>query len=134
MKRLFYDQQQDEKVDINMSPLIDCIFLLLIFFLVTSVFVKETGVKIDRPKAVSSENLERNSILVAITPDGQIHFDHQAVALSALRPIIRRELQQRMQPVIVLADTRVLSGRLVEVIDECKAGGAEQVSIATTAE
>lgn len=123
------NESQEARVDI--SPLIDVVFLLLIFFMVTAVFVKETGVDIDKPAAVSAHDLERNSILLAITANDEVFFDQRPVPLDQLRGLIDRLLRERHRPVVLLADERSRSGILVRVIDECKLGGAEQISVAT---
>ena len=66
--------ETDEISDINVSPLIDMVFILLIFFIVTTVFVEETGTEVDKPQAASAVNLEKNSILIAITAKGQVVY------------------------------------------------------------
>lgn len=125
---------QDEPMaaEINISPLIDIVFLLLIFFMVTSVFVEETGIEVQKPSAISAQDLEKNSILLAITPDGEVYFDSQVIAVNSLRGLIARLLRDRPRPVIIIADEESRSGMLVRVIDECKLAGAEQVSLAAT--
>ncbi len=123
--------QEDKKIDINMSPLIDCIFLLLIFFIVTTVFVKETGVSVDRPQAVSALEMDRNSLQIALTADGIVYYDGQSISMDRVRGLVARQLRSKKTPVIVIADKDARSGRLIELIDECKLAGAEQVSVAT---
>ena len=121
-------------VDINLSPLIDCVFLLLIFFVVTTVFVEEPGVGVDRPQAASARDLDRHSILIALTPDGRIVYGGREVPLNSVRGLVAGLLKARPVPVIVVADQAARTGRLVDVIDECKLAGAERVSIAASRE
>lgn len=121
-------------VDINMSPLIDMVFLLLIFFMVTSVFVEETGVEIQKPRATSAQDLENKSILVAITQEGKVIYGGQAIGVNGVRGLVTRLLKSREMPVILLADENASAGVLVDIIDECKLAGAKQVSIATDRE
>ena len=64
----------EEGMDINISPLIDMVFILLIFFIVTTVFVEETGVDVEKPEAASAVQLEKNSILIAVTSKGQVVY------------------------------------------------------------
>ena len=116
--------ETDEISDINVSPLIDMVFILLIFFIVTTVFVEETGTEVDKPQAASAVNLEKNSILIAITAKGQVVY-------GAIRPLVRRLTQQEPMPVILQVDRNANAGLLVRVIDESKLGGAKNVSIAT---
>jgi biopolymer transport protein ExbD len=124
-------QTQTQSAEVNLSPLIDVVFLLLIFFVVTTVFVEETGVDVEKPKAMSARELDRRSIMLALTDEGRIVFDGREVTLNSVRGIVARQLRaQAGRPVIILADRGSRSGRLVEVIDECKLAGAEQVSVA----
>lgn len=117
-------------VEINTSPLIDIVFLLLIFFMVTSVFIEETGVDIQKPSAMSARELSQNSILLAVTAEGEVYFDNRPVAINSLRGLVARLLREKPRPVILLADEASRGGILVRVIDECKLAGAEQVSLA----
>lgn len=130
MKRVTLAADSESGIDVNMSPLIDCVFLLLIFFIVTTVFVEETGVDVDRPQAVSAVRLDRQSIMIALTPDGEIVYGGRTIALDSVRGVVARQLRERDMPVIILADRDSRTGRLVELMDECKLGGATHVSVA----
>lgn len=126
--------RDDRGVDINLSPLIDCIFLLLIFFVVTTVFVEETGVDVDKPKAVSARQLEKNSLMIALGAEGEIVYGGRRMDLNSVRAVVARQMRSEEVPVIILADKSSRSGRLVELIDECKLAGAKRVSIAARAD
>ncbi len=130
MKRVILAADSESGIDVNMSPLIDCVFLLLIFFIVTTVFVEETGVDVDRPQAVSAVRLDRQSIMIALTPDGGIVYGGRTISLDSVRGLVARQLRERDMPVIILADRDSRTGRLVELMDECKLGGAKHVSVA----
>ncbi|MBN1615882.1 MAG: biopolymer transporter ExbD [Spirochaetales bacterium] len=130
----YYDQLTDQSPEINIAPLVDMVFLLLIFFIVTTVFVEETGVDIQKPVAASAQSLEKMSILLALTPDGRIVYGGREVRLNELRGLVARMLREQEMPVIILADENSRSGVLVDVIDECKLAGAKQVSIAAERE
>ena len=119
---------------IDMSPLIDCVFILLIFFIVTTTFVDETGVEVDKPQAASSVNLEKNSILIAITAKGEVVYGGQEIGIGGVQAIVKRMLEKEEIPVIIQADQSVPSGLLVRVIDEAKLGGAQKVSLAARKE
>jgi biopolymer transport protein ExbD len=119
------------EVGIDISPLIDCIFILLLFFIVTTTFVEETGVEVDKPQAASAVQLEKNSILLALTDKGQVVYGGREIGVAGVRPTVARMLQKEKIPVIVQADQAVPAGLLVRVIDEAKLGGAEKVSLAT---
>ena len=129
----FHQSSADDGGDagIDMSPMIDCVFILLIFFIVTTTFVEETGVEVDKPQAASSLRLEKNSILIALTAEGTVVYGGRDIGMSGIQPLVRRMLQQEKVPVIVQPDAQAPSGLLVRVIDECKLGGAEKVSVAS---
>ncbi len=132
MKRLgSIDLSTHEGVDINLSPLIDMVFLLLIFFMVTTVFVEQTGIEVQTPRAASGEALARDALLIGIEPDGQLMAHGQPLRLNSVRALVARELRHRQVPVVVQADASVPTGRLIEVVDECRLAGARQVSVAT---
>lgn len=124
--------EEGNEATIDMSPLIDCVFILLIFFIVTTVFVEETGVEVDKPQAASSVQLEKTSILIALTNEGQIVYGGQEIGISGVQPLVRRILQREEVPVIIQADTEAQTGLLVRIIDEAKLGGAVKVSLATS--
>ncbi len=125
---------EGESAGIDMSPLIDCVFILLIFFIVTTTFVEESGVEVDKPQAASSVNLEKTSVLIAITAKGEVVYGGQEIGVGGVQSIVKRMLEKEEVPVIVQADKAVPSGLLVRVIDEAKLGGAVKVSIATQKE
>lgn len=123
------DDGNDAAIDI--SPLIDCIFILLLFFIVTTTFVEETGVEVDKPQAASSVQLEKNSILIAITDKGQVVYGGREIGVGGVQSIVKRLMEKETLPVIIQADAQVPSGLLVRVIDEAKLAGAIKVSLAT---
>ena len=128
-RRLFAEKKGTE--EINISPLIDMVFILLIFFIVTTVFVEETGVEVSKPQAASAADLEKNSILIAITENGNVVYGGKEVGVSGVRPIIRRLYQKEKMPVIIQADRKSITDTVVRVIDEAKLAGAVSVSLAT---
>jgi biopolymer transport protein ExbD len=130
----FRDSSSDDGADggIDMSPMIDCVFILLIFFIVTTTFVEETGVEVDKPQAASSVRLEKTSILIALTANGAVVYGGREIGMSGVQPLVRRMLQKEEVPVIVQADAAAPSGLLVRVIDEAKLAGAVKVSVATS--
>lgn len=129
-KRRSSSRTDPATAELNISPLIDIVFLLLIFFMITSVFVEETGIEVEKPSAISAQDLEKNSIFLALSADGDVYFDGQPVPMNRLRGLVARLLRERTRPVIIIADEGSRSGMLVRVIDECKLAGAEQVSLA----
>jgi biopolymer transport protein ExbD len=120
------------EVGIDISPLIDCVFILLIFFIVTTTFVEETGVEVDKPQAASAVRLEKTSILIALTSKGEVVYGGREIGISGVQPLVRRMLQKEDLPVIIQADKTSQSGLLVRVIDEAKLAGASKVSVASS--
>lgn len=122
--------EENTEAGIDMSPLMDCVFILLIFFIVTTTFVEEAGVEVDKPQAASSVRLEKNSILLALTGKGEVVYGGREIGISGVQPLVKRMLQKEDIPVIIQADAAAPSGLLVRVIDEAKLGGAGKVSLA----
>jgi biopolymer transport protein ExbD len=116
---------------VDMSPLMDCVFILLIFFIVTTTFVEETGVEVDKPQAASSVQLEKTSILLALTEKGEVVYGGREIGIGGVQPLVKRMLQKEDVPVIIQADSASQSGLLVRVIDEAKLAGATKVSLAS---
>lgn len=133
MGRFRESSSEDVGGAIDLSPMIDCVFILLIFFIVTTTFVEETGVEVDKPQAASASRLEKTSILIAVTAGGEVVYGGKEIGVSGVQPLVRRMLQKEEIPVIIQADTTAQTGILVRVLDEAKLGGAEKVSVATAA-
>ncbi|MEW6743447.1 MAG: biopolymer transporter ExbD [Planctomycetota bacterium] len=130
-----FRRRERRSVDINMAPLIDLIFLLLIFFMVSTSFFRQTGVDVERPRALTSEDVDTDTVYVAVTAAGSVHMEEQRVPLVALRDRVERALaRSRRKTVVVLADVASRTGLVVDVMDECRLAGAERVFIATRAE
>ncbi|MGA1044250.1 MAG: ExbD/TolR family protein [Phycisphaerales bacterium] len=123
--------EESNEPGVDMSPLIDCVFILLIFCLVTTVFVEETGVEVDKPQAASASQLEKSSILIALTAKGEVVYGGRDIGISGVQPLVKRMIQREDLPVIVQADQASQSGLLVRIIDEAKLAGATKVSVAT---
>lgn len=122
--------EDSNDVGVDISPLIDCVFILLIFFIVTTTFVEETGVEVDKPQAASSVQLEKTSILLALTEKGEVVYGGREIGFGGVRQLVKRMLQKEDVPVIIQADAGAPSGLLVRVIDEAKLAGATKVSLA----
>lgn len=131
----FSYRKQRKTPELNMAPLVDMVFLLLIFFLVTTTFTRETGVDVRKPKAKTAQFLPRESILIAVTKDETIHINNRKVDLEMLNSIIKDTLRDKPDSsVIIIADRDSSTGRIIEVMDECKLAGAERISLAAMKE
>jgi len=118
---------------IDLAPMLDFVMNLLIFFIITAVFVKEIGITVSRPNAANAEKKEAGSIVVAIRPDGEIIIDSRVVDIRSVRANIERLHAQRPEDsVVVAADKGAHTGILVNVIDQVRQGGVQNVSIAAS--
>ncbi len=123
--------RHDDESEVNLTPMLDVVFIMLIFFIVTASFVKEAGIDVSRPPAAESEKKARGNILVQITGNSQIWLDGRQVDPRALRPNIERLHAENPQgSVIVQADQESENGLLVEVMDAARLAGVESVSLA----
>jgi biopolymer transport protein ExbD len=117
--------------ELNIAPLIDMIFILLIFFLVTTSFTRETGVEVNRPASASARELAKDSFLVAVTVDGSVYVHNRVVDLLELRTLVQNALKDDPdRPVVILADRASLTGRVIAVMDACTLAGAKRVAVA----
>jgi biopolymer transport protein ExbD len=123
--------EPEEPIELNLIPLIDIIMFLLIFFISTTSFVEEPGVQVDKPQAASAKQLDKSSIIFAVTSDGKIAYGGKEVGLGGVRPTVERLCAKEALPVVIKADENARSGVLIRVLDEAKLGGAKDVSIAT---
>ena len=133
MRRRRHTDQPADESDINLTPLLDIVFIMLIFFVVTTSFVKESGIEVNRPTAQTAERREHSNILIAIAPNGEIWIDKRPVDIRALRAVVERMLAENPEgSVIVQGDREAQIGLLVEVMDQVRKGGVSNVSIAAT--
>ena len=123
--------KQDDEAEINLTPMLDVVFIMLIFFIVTASFVKESGIDISRPDAATATVKERGNILVAITENSQVWIDRRQVDVRAVRANIERLHAENPQGAVVIqADKDSKNGMLVQVMDAARQAGVFNVSIA----
>jgi biopolymer transport protein ExbD len=126
-----HTREEGGNAALNLTPLIDMVFILLIFFAVNSTFVKFPGVEVDQPVARSAEDREAATILIAVTERGEIWVDRKRVDVRRLRGVIERMFVEAPgASVVVLSDEASRTGVVVEVIDQARLAGAERVAIA----
>ena len=122
---------KSEENSLDLTPMMDIVFFMLIFFIVKTSFVKETGVDINRPNAETAERDERGNILVAITATNEIWIDKRRVDLKAVRANIERlKIEYPECSVNIQADKESRSGLLVEAMDQIRLAGVQNISIA----
>ena len=124
-------QEQEEAEEINMTPMLDVVFILLIFFIVTASFVKEAGIEVNRPEAATAVKKERANILVAISDKGDIWINKRKVDVRAVQANIERLKAENPQGTVVIqADKKATTDILIKVMDSARAAGVYDVSIA----
>ncbi len=120
-----------DQSEVNLTPMLDVVFIMLIFFIVTASFVKEAGIEVTRPPAATAVRQERGNIIVAITADNQIWIDRRAVNEKSLRANIERLHAENPQGAVVIqADEKSENGLLVRVMDAARQAGITNVSMA----
>jgi len=118
---------------LDMAPLIDMVFILLIFFLVNTSFVKETGIEVSRPTASTATVENKTSVLIAIDTDNRIFMEQREIDLRAVRANVERALAENPEAaVIVVADKASSTGTAIQVMDGCRMAGATNVSLAAS--
>jgi biopolymer transport protein ExbD len=123
--------EDDDEAEVNLTPMLDVVFIMLIFFIVTASFVKEAGIDVNRPNAATAERKEKGNILVAISADNQIWIDRRQVDPRALRANIERMHSENPHGAVVIqADEESKNKLLVQVMDAARSAGVTNVSIA----
>ena len=118
-------------LELNIAPLIDMVFILLIFFLVTTSFVKETGISVNRPVASTAISKAKASILIGVDQEDRVFMDHREIDVRAVRANVERALAETPEAaVIVVADKDSRTGIAIKVMDGCRMAGAKNVSLA----
>ncbi|MCU7847943.1 MAG: biopolymer transporter ExbD [Candidatus Thiodiazotropha sp. (ex Lucinoma kastoroae)] len=134
MRHRHVDDESGE-VAINLTPLIDMVFILLIFFMVTSSFVKETGVDVDRPSAATAVLKQQATILIGVTEQGEVWINKRRVDVRAVRANVERLHAENPEgAVVILADQKAPTGVVIRVLDQSRLAGVESVSIAASLE
>ncbi|TNF88973.1 MAG: biopolymer transporter ExbD [Gammaproteobacteria bacterium] len=124
--------RSDEESDINLTPMLDVVFIMLIFFIVTATFIKQAGIEVMRPEALTAEQKPTVSVLVAIGENGEIWIDKQKVDPTAVRAHIERlHAENPKGGLVVQADRGAKSEKLMAVLAAARAAGMTQVAIAT---
>jgi len=120
-----------DEPSVDLGPMLDCVFILLIFFIVTTTFVDETGVEVDKPQAASAVQLEKTSIMIALTKKGEVVYGGREIGVNGVQTLVKRMIAKEQVPVIIQADKEAPAGLLVRVLDESKLAGATKVSVAS---
>jgi len=123
--------QKEQEYEVDITPMLDVVFIMLIFFIVTATFTKESGIEVDRPQAATAQLQEKANILVAINANDDIWIDRRQVDVRALRPIIERlHAENPKGSVVIQADRNSRNEQLVRVMDAARAAGVYEIAIA----
>lgn len=124
-------QKQEEEADINMTPMLDIVFIMLIFFIVTAVFVKEAGIQVVKPEAETAIAQKQVSILIAVTPSDEIWINRDAVELDALRTAVEKLHSENPKGTVAIqADEEAKAGLVMKVYDAVRDAGVPTIAIA----
>ena len=127
--------EESKNQDIDISPLIDVVFILLIFFMVSTTFVKDAQLEIERPSAGSATAASTKSIRVNVDQQGNIYLGDSPIRSWMLQSRVREEMRSATEKtVLVIADRRITAEKLVEVVDQCRLAGASNVGVITDQE
>lgn len=124
-------KRQTQQAELDMTPMLDIVFIMLIFFIVTTSFVKESGVEVNSPQAQTGTTQNAN-IFVAITAEGEVWIDKRPVDLRSVRSIVARlHAQNPQSSVVIQSDNQARTRELVSVMDQIRMAGIDNVAIAT---
>ncbi len=124
--------QEEEENEINLTPMLDVVFIMLIFFIVTASFIKEAGIDVERPDTFSADSQDDAAILIAISPNDEIWIDRRQTEPTALRGTIERlHAENPKGSIVIQADENSTNAALVIVMEAAKAAGVTNVAIAT---
>ncbi|WP_251976467.1 ExbD/TolR family protein [Salinicola avicenniae] len=129
MRRRRLREASDESTGIDLTPMLDVVFIMLIFFIVTTSFIKESGVEIDRPESSQASARPNAQVLVAITAEGAVWVDGEAVDAHRVGARVA-DLVSDDGSVVVQADSRSTTGQLIEVMDRIRQAGVDNVAVA----
>ncbi len=130
-KRFSNVNNSDDEADIDITPMLDVVFIMLIFFIVTSTFIKESGIDVNRPQAATAVKKAKANILIAINENNEIWIDRRQVDIRSVRPNIERLHAENPQgSVVIQADKESKTNTLIQVMDASRQAGVYNVSIA----
>ena len=123
--------RQEEDADIDITPMLDIVFIMLIFFIVTATFVKESGIDVTRPDAETAVKQNRVAILIAIRDNNEIWINRRQVDLASVRANVEKlHAENPLGGAVIQADREAETGVLVEIMDQVRLAGVGAISIA----
>jgi len=126
---------KEEETEINITPMLDIVFIMLIFFIVTTSFIRETGIDPQRPEALTASQQELGNILIAISATGQIWMDKRQVEMESVRQLVEQARNESPESsVVIIADESSETGILIDLMDQVRLGGVGKISVAADPE
>jgi biopolymer transport protein ExbD len=123
--------EREEEMDINITPMLDIVFIMLIFFIVTTSFVKDTGIDPQRPTAQTTEPKPRGNILIGVNMEGHIWMNNRRVELTDIRQMVEDTVRETPESsAVVVSDEAAPTGTVIDIMDQVRAGGVTNISIA----
>src|SRR5688500_5426726 len=123
---------ESDETGIDLAPMLDFVLNLLIFFIITTSFIKEAGITVNKEQAFTAEDKESGNILIALRPNGDIWMDKRRVDIREVRPLVERlHVERPDDTVVIIADRESQTATLTQLMDQVKLGGINEVSIAT---
>ncbi|MFH1727957.1 MAG: biopolymer transporter ExbD [Pseudomonadota bacterium] len=130
-----FTRKQKQAVEFNIAPLLDMVFILLIFFVVTTTFVRETGIEIKKPKATSANEVVSKHVLIGVSQEGTIHMYENQIDLYSLKSILKNVVSDNPEiKIVIVSDRQAPSGVIVDILDECNLAGVNDVAISAMKE
>jgi biopolymer transport protein ExbD len=134
MRNLREQLHEDEETEINLTPMLDVVFIMLIFFIVTAVFVKEPGAEVNRPDAQTAVPPDASTLFIAVTSANEIWIDRRSVDIDGVRAAIERLSAENPDGgVVIQADSEASNQYVISVMDSAKAAGVSNITLAATA-
>lgn len=125
-------ESDGDDTGIDLAPMLDFVLNLLIFFIITTSFIKEAGITVNKEQALTAEDKENGNILIALRPNGDIWMDKRRVDIREVRPMVERlHVERPDDTVVIIADKESQTSALTQLMDQVKLGGINEVSIAT---
>jgi len=125
-------EHDSDETGIDLAPMLDFVLNLLIFFIITTSFIKEAGITVNKEQALTAEDKENGNILIAVRPNGDIWMDKRRVDIREVRPMVERlHVERPEDTVVIIADRESQTSVLTQLMDQVKLGGINEVSIAT---
>lgn len=126
-QRVMFGEKQDD-AQIDMTPMLDVVFIMLIFFIVSTSFVREAGIEVNRPSANSSDSQSKTAVMVALSATEEIWLDRKLIDIRMVRPAIERlKIEQSEISVVVLADEKSSTGQLVKLLDQLRLANVQYI-------